>query len=128
MGFCLRPDRYALAIAEGSVAAAVLGLHQCDNPVCVKIAADSDPQQHVVSGSEGDNIERMAWMCGGGGRHAARRCESRGVRRERSGGLREAVHHGWMPPRCRRRCLATSPTLRCISTLAEVDDSTGSSR
>lgn len=62
---------------------------------CVKIAADTDPQQHVVSGSQRDNMERMARMRRGGGRHAVRRCDSRGVRRERSVALREAVRHGW---------------------------------
>ena len=68
VGFCVRPHRYALAIAGGSVTAGVLGLHECDNPVCVKIAADTDVQQHVVSGSQGDNMERMARMRRGGGR------------------------------------------------------------
>ena len=42
------------------LAAGVLGLHECDNPVCVKVAAATDVQQHVVSGSQGDNMERMA--------------------------------------------------------------------
>lgn len=32
VGFCVRPHRYALAIAGGSVAAGVLRLHECDNP------------------------------------------------------------------------------------------------
>jgi hypothetical protein len=32
MGLCVRPHRYALAIAGGAVAAGVLGLHECDNP------------------------------------------------------------------------------------------------
>jgi hypothetical protein len=63
--------------------------------MCVKIAAGTDPQQHVVLGSQGDNMERMARMRRGGGRHAVRRCDSRGVRRKRSVELREAVRHGW---------------------------------
>ncbi|WP_407666351.1 hypothetical protein [Mycolicibacterium arabiense] len=99
-----------MAIASGTVAAGVLGLHECDNPVCVKIAADADVRQHVVSGSQGDNMERMARMRRGGGRHAVRRFDSRGVRRARSVALRDAVRDGW-PPRCKRRCFATSPPL-----------------
>lgn len=111
VGFCVRPHRYALAIAGGSVAAGVLGLHECDNPVCVKIAADTDPQQHVVSGSQGDNMERMARMRRGGGRHAVRRCDSRGVRRERSVALREAVRHGWDAAAVQAALLGDQPTL-----------------
>ena len=111
VGFCVRPHRYALAIAEGSVAAGVLGLHQCDNPVCVKVAAISDPQQHVVSGSQGDNMERMARMRRGGGRRAVRRCDSRGVRRERSVALREAVRHGWDAAAVQAALLGDQPTL-----------------
>ncbi len=46
----------------GSVAAGVPGLHECDDPACVKIAAEIGVQQHVVSGAQGDNMERMARM------------------------------------------------------------------
>jgi hypothetical protein len=91
---CVRPHRYALALASGVVAAGVLGLHQCDNPVCVKIGAEGEAE-HVVAGSQGDNMERMARMRRGGGRHAVRRLDSRGVRRQRSVALREAVRNGW---------------------------------
>ena len=31
MGLCVRPHRYALAMACGALAAGVLGLHECDN-------------------------------------------------------------------------------------------------
>lgn len=48
--------------------------------MCVKIAADLDVQQRVVSSSQGDNMVRVARMCRGG-RHAVRRFDSRGVRR-----------------------------------------------
>jgi hypothetical protein len=94
-GLCVRPHRYALAIVSGVVAAGVLGLHECDNPVCVRVAAATDPHQHVVAGSQGDNMVRMARMRRGGGRYAVRRFDSRGIRRERSVALREAVRHGW---------------------------------
>lgn len=111
VGFCVRPHRYALAIVGGSVPAGVLGLHQCDNPVCVKVAASEDVQQHVVSGTQGDNMERMARMRRGGGRHAVRRCDSRGVRRERSVALREAVRHGWDAAAVQAALLGDQPTL-----------------
>ena len=111
VGFCVRPHRYALAIAAGSVAAGVLSLHECDNPVCVKIAATTDVQQHVVSGSQGDNMERMARMRRGGGRHAVRRFDSRGVRRERSVALRDAVRHGWDAAAVQAALLGDQPTL-----------------
>ena len=33
MGFCVRPNRYALALATGSALGAdVFALHECDNP------------------------------------------------------------------------------------------------
>jgi hypothetical protein len=94
-GFCVRPRRYALASASGSVAAGVLGLRECDNPVFVKIADAAAPRRHVVSGSQGDNMERMARMGRGGGRHALRRFDRRAVRRERSVAVRDAVGIGW---------------------------------
>lgn len=62
VGSCVRPHRYALAIAGGSVAAAVLGLHECDNPVCVKVADATEAHRYVVSGSRGDNTKRIARM------------------------------------------------------------------
>jgi hypothetical protein len=110
MGPCVRPHRYALAFAGGVVIAGVLGLHECDNPVRVRIAAEGDVQ-HVVSGSQGDNMERMARMRRGGGRYAVRRFDSRGVRRERSVALREAVRNGWDAAAVQAALLGGQPTL-----------------
>ena len=56
VGFWVRPYRSASAIAGRRVAAGETGLHECDNPVCVKCMADTDVRQHVVSGSQ-DNME-----------------------------------------------------------------------
>jgi hypothetical protein len=109
-GMCLRPHRYALAIAHGLLPAGVLALHQCDNPVCVKIAAVGQ-LEHVVSGSQGDNMERMARMRRGGGRHPVRRCDSRGMRRERSVALRDAVRGGWDAAAVHAALLGDQPTL-----------------
>jgi len=39
MGLCVRPNRYALALATGSALGAdVFALHECDDPVCVKVS------------------------------------------------------------------------------------------
>ena len=59
-------------MAAGALAAGVLGLHECDNPVCVKVAADGEIE-HVVAGSQGDNMDRMVKMRRGGGRYLVRR-------------------------------------------------------
>ena len=110
MGLCVRPHRYALAMACGALAAGVLGLHECDNPVCVKIAADGEIE-HVVAGSQGDNMDRMVKMRRGGGRYVVRRGDRRGVRRERSVALREAVRHGWDAEAVEAALLGNQPTL-----------------
>ncbi|MCH9729769.1 MAG: hypothetical protein K0U84_08870 [Actinomycetia bacterium] len=110
IGLCVRPHRYALALASGFVAAGVLGLHECDNPVCVKIGAEGQTE-HVVAGSQGDNMERMARMRRGGGRHAVRRLDSRGVRRQRSVALREAVRGGWDAAAVEAALLGDQPML-----------------
>ena len=77
---------------------------------CVKVAADGDVE-HVVAGSQGDNMERMARMRRGGGRYLVRRGDSRGVRRERSVALREAVRHGWDGVAVETALLGDQPTL-----------------
>ena len=110
MGLCVRPHRYALAMTAGSLAAGVLGLHECDNPVCVKVAADGEVE-HVVVGSQGDNMDRMVKMRRGGGRYPVRRGDSRGARRARSVALREAVRHGWDAVAVEAALLGDQPTL-----------------
>jgi hypothetical protein len=61
MGFCVRPNRYALALATGSaVGADVFALHECDNPVCVKVSGPEALCEHVVAGTQFDNMRRMA--------------------------------------------------------------------
>ena len=87
MGLCVRPHRYALAMACGALAAGVLGLHECDN------------------------MDRMVKMRRGGGRYVVRRGDRRGVRRERSVALREAVRHGWDAAAVEAALLGNQPTL-----------------
>jgi hypothetical protein len=78
--------------------------------MCVKVAAEGDAQ-HIVSGSHRDNMERMARMRRGGGRYPVRRFGSRGVRRERSVALREAVRNGWDAAAVEAASLGDQPTL-----------------
>ena len=110
MGFCVRTHRYALAIAGGSVAAGVLGLHECDNPVCVKIADATAPRcsrvrfpgrQHGADGADGSR----GWSpCGATLRPT-------GLRRERSVALRDAVRNGWDAAAVQAALLGDQPTL-----------------
>lgn len=78
---------------------------------CARKSRQRDVQQHVVSGSQGDNMERMARMRRGGGRHAVWHFDSRGVRRERSVTLRDAVRHGWDAAAVQAALLGDQPTL-----------------
>jgi hypothetical protein len=39
MGFCVRPNRYALGLVTGSALGAdMFAVHECDIPVCVKVS------------------------------------------------------------------------------------------
>ena len=61
MGLCLRPNRYALALATGSALGSdVFALHECDDPVCFKVSGPGAPGEHVVAGTQFDNMRRMA--------------------------------------------------------------------
>jgi hypothetical protein len=73
MGFCVRPNRYALALATGSaVGADVFALHECDNPVCVRVSGSGAVCEHVVAGTQFDNMRRMVRARRGGGRPTIR--------------------------------------------------------
>lgn len=112
MGLCVRPHRYALALASGGeLAAGVLGLHDCDNPLCTKVAPPQAWIQHVVAGTQGDNMARMARMRRGGGRFLVRRGGGRESRRERSVALREAVREGWDRDAVQAALIGDAPTL-----------------
>ncbi|MCH9734096.1 MAG: hypothetical protein K0U78_06015 [Actinomycetia bacterium] len=104
----VRPHRYALAVAHGALEDGDLGLHECDNIVCVKVAAEGEPA-HVIAGSQRDNMARMVRMRRGGRR--VYRGDGRGARRERSVALREAVRHGWDPVAVEAALLGDHPTL-----------------
>ena len=75
----MRPNRYALASATGSaVGADVFALHGCDNPVCVKVSGPEALCEHVVAGTQFDNMRRIVRARRGGGRP---RIRGWGVRR-----------------------------------------------
>ena len=94
MGLCVRPNRYALALATGSALGAdVFALHECDNPVCVKVSGPGARCEHVVAGTQLDNMRRMARARRGGGRPTIRGL-GREARRARSVALRQAVQGG----------------------------------
>ena len=95
VGSCVRAHRYALALAGGGhLAAGALALHECDNPVCVKVALSGCPVQHVVVGDHRQNMQRMSARGRGGGRHLAGHRGSYPNRRAKSVALRAAVADG----------------------------------
>ncbi|GAB4912907.1 hypothetical protein MAHJHV34_47150 [Mycobacterium avium subsp. hominissuis] len=111
VGFCVRPNRYALALATQMVVGSdVLALHECDNPVCVKVNSPTAACQHVVAGTQQENMRRMARARRGGGRPTIRGAGPK-ARRARSVALREAVRNGWDAQAVQRALLGTDPTL-----------------
>jgi len=90
---------------------ATLALHECDVPVCVKVAAADAGPLHVVAGTQRDNMIRMAQMRRGGGRPAVLRRDSVRERRARSVALRDAVRDGWDCERVAAALLGAQPTL-----------------
>jgi hypothetical protein len=102
VGRVVRAHRYALAVALGGreLPAAELALHECDNPLCVRVV---DPAQavagaavHVVTGTQAQNMQRMGRRGRGGGRAAIPvRGEQLAARVRRSRALRAAVRGGW---------------------------------
>ena len=50
--FCVRPNRYALALfGGGAVAPRILALHECDNPICTRVGP-----HHIVGGDQRHNM------------------------------------------------------------------------
>ncbi|QZH69504.1 hypothetical protein K6L26_30975 (plasmid) [Mycolicibacterium farcinogenes] len=110
-GFCVRPNRYALAMATGRpLSADVFALHDCDNPICVKISPPESVRQHVVAGTQSENMLRMGRGRRGGGRPSIRGL-GREARRERSVALRDAVRDGWNAEAVREALLGVHPRL-----------------
>ena len=81
-------------VGTGSALGAdVFALHECDNPVCVKVSGPGARCEHVVAGTQLDNMRRMARARRGGGRPTIRGL-GREARRARSVALRQAVQGG----------------------------------
>lgn len=98
----VRTSRYALAASRNGaeLTPADNGLHQCDNPLCVRVLALEEVQAgirpHVVAGTQSENMQRMAYMGRGGGRPSIiARGAGVAARVARSRALRAAVIHGW---------------------------------
>lgn len=105
--FCVRPHRYALALACGGLLdAGVLALHGCDNPICVRVG-----EHHVAAGTQSENMTRMVRMRRGVNQGRPRLGDLRGARRERSVALREAVRGGWDGDAVEAALLGEHPTL-----------------
>jgi hypothetical protein len=113
IGLCVRPNRYALArTLSRPLPGDVFASHECDNPLCVKVSGPDARYQHVVAGTQRDNMIRMARMGRGGSRRGPLRRDGRARRRARSLALRDAVRDGWDPVRVGEALLGdTQPML-----------------
>ncbi|GAA2429176.1 hypothetical protein GCM10009856_44970 [Mycolicibacterium llatzerense] len=115
----VRSSRYALALSLGGkiLAPTILALHTCDDPVCARVTPLNDVErgiaEHVVGGTQRDNMERMVRMRRGGGRPAIiARGAGVAARAERSRAIRAAVADGWDADRVYAALLGTAqPTL-----------------
>lgn len=98
----VRTSRYALALSlKGSVLQPdVYALHECDDPICVRVTTAEEVVRglgtHLVGGDLRDNMRRMARMRRGGGRRAIlTRDAGTAARVARSRAIRAAVADGW---------------------------------
>lgn len=98
----VRSSRYALALSLKGIALEpeVFALHDCDNPVCVRVTNAEELVggigPHLVGGDLRDNMRRMVRMRRGGGRRAIlTRDAGAAARAERSRAIRAAVANGW---------------------------------
>ena len=107
----MRAHRYALALATGDPLGSALALHECDVPVCVKVAVPHAIPQHVVAGTQRDNMIRMAYTRRGGGRPVVAGRAGIRQRRARSVALREAVRDGCDGEPVAAALLGGDPTL-----------------
>ena len=94
IGFCVHPNRYALVLESGHILGGdVFALHECDIPLYVKVNRPECLRQHVVAGTQQENMRRMARARRGGGRPTIRGLGGE-ARRARSVALRDAVRDG----------------------------------
>ena len=107
----MRAHRYALALATGEPLGRALALHECDIPVCVKVAVPDASRRHVIAGTQRDNMIRMGYTRRGGGRPMLTMRQGQRERRARSVALREAVRNGWDGEKVAAALLGGDPTL-----------------
>ena len=96
----VRPNRYALAMAGGRLAAGVLALHQCDNPICVR--ADGTLLDHLEGSTQAANLARISQHGRRGVLGYRGRMRGREAMYRRSLALRAAVIDGWDEERIAR--------------------------
>lgn len=88
----VRPNRYALALTLGGLPADVHALHNCDVPICCRVA-----ERHIHEGDRADNMREMVERGRSLGGTSLR--QHKGMRRSelrsRSRALRAAVVDGW---------------------------------
>jgi hypothetical protein len=111
----VRTSRYALALSlnGATLDPDVFALHECDNPVCVRVTTADDVARrvgaHLVGGDLRDNMARMVRMRRGGGRPAiVARGAGAAARAERSRAIRAAVANGWDAARVAAALLGTA--------------------
>lgn len=86
----IRANRYAVALDSGRLAAEVLTLHGCDEPMCVRPG-----HPHVVTGTQAENLATMGRRGRGGGTGFRHGLPDRITRTRRSRLIRDALRQGW---------------------------------
>lgn len=94
----VRAHRFAVAAATGRISGTLVAMHECDNPICVRVGAG-----HVVEGTQSDNLAAMAskQRGGGSGSHRGFTGLDRTARHARAVAIRSAVANGWDGQRVR---------------------------
>lgn len=90
----VRAQRFAVAAAHGYIEAGLVAMHECDNPLCVRVG-----RGHVVAGTQSDNLTDMGYKGRGGGSGWGRGTTGldRAARRARAHAIRAAIvsNGGW---------------------------------
>lgn len=88
----VRAQRFAVAAVDGVMPAGLVAMHECDNPLCVRVGS-----RHVVIGTQSDNLTDMGRKHRGGGSGWGRGASGldRQARRARAHAVRAALTGGW---------------------------------
>lgn len=100
----IRANRYAVALDVGRLAADVLTLHECDEPMCVRPG-----YPHVVPGTQAQNLATMGRRGRGGGTGFRHGAPDRAARAARSRAIRSAICQGWDPEALHDAVLGRTP-------------------